>query len=113
MLLLCAAALCILCLLFSSRAETPAMKTSNARTSSPVTGSFAPSLSRTSHAEVTDAEVVHHVDPKADQRGEQDAAAQRTLAAAAGGAVEYVELQCDGGEPEVDLSYWKDISQDK
>ncbi|CAN0112794.1 unnamed protein product, partial [Scytosiphon promiscuus] len=32
---------------------------------------------------------------------------------AAEGPMDYVELQCEGGEPDVDLSYWKDITQDK
>lgn len=29
------------------------------------------------------------------------------------GPMDYIELQCDGGTPAVDLSYWKDIPQDK
>ncbi|CAM9595249.1 unnamed protein product, partial [Hapterophycus canaliculatus] len=32
---------------------------------------------------------------------------------AAEGHMDYVELRCEGGEPDVDLSYWKDIPQDK
>lgn len=29
------------------------------------------------------------------------------------GPMDYIPLQCDGGKPDVDLSYWKDIPLDK
>lgn len=29
------------------------------------------------------------------------------------GPMDYIPLQCDGGVPDVDLSYWKNIPQDK
>lgn len=29
------------------------------------------------------------------------------------GPMDYIKLQCEGGVPDVDLSYWKDIPQDK
>lgn len=29
------------------------------------------------------------------------------------GPLDYIELQCEGGKPDVDLSYWKDIARDK
>lgn len=29
------------------------------------------------------------------------------------GPMDYIELQCDAGTPDVDLSYWKDIPRDK
>jgi len=130
MLFLCGVALSIIILLFfSSRAGMSATPRVDARASRHAPGSSARSFTR----DVRDQE------PPANARGGKYAAAQRSLGPSPGdiaedqgaydedpeineirtrglaarGIADYVPLQCEGGEPDVDLSYWKDISQDK
>lgn len=51
-------------------------------------------------------------DPRQHEGG-QKAAGSRQPNDPAEGPMDYIPLQCDGGKPDVDLSYWKDIPQDK
>lgn len=81
--------------------------------SSQALGRSTPQL-RPGLGEVAEDQGAHDENPEDNQRGgENDLAAHRNLGAGARGAMDYVQLQCDGGEPDVDLSYWKDIPQDK
>ncbi len=53
-------------------------------------------------------------DPKVDDAGGAKGGEMQRSTSPAGGGMEYAELQCEGGKrPDVDLSYWKNIPQDK
>lgn len=57
-------------------------------------------------------EVGYEEDPR--QPAFQRYAANGGVNGGATGPMDFVELQCEGGEePDVDLSYWKDIPSDK
>lgn len=105
-MLLCLAALVSTLYLFSRRGEpvTP----SDARTSAP--GKVAPPFGP-SHGESTDDYIPYRDPARVNAGGAEDGVAQHD--GITGGVLDYVELQCEGGKPDVDLSYWKDISQDK
>ncbi len=108
-MLLCLAALVSSVYLFSrgGKPVTPG----NARTSPSSQapgGEVAPPFGP-SHGEDTDDYTPYDRDPRVNAGGAEDGVPHHD----AGGALDYVELQCEGGKPDVDLSYWKDISQDK
>lgn len=89
------------------------MKPREARTSSQAPGGgFAPPFGANLGEAIDGYLVPYDQDPRIKDAGSvQDGAAQRNQRP--GGPMDYVELQCETGEPDVDLSYWKEISQDK
>lgn len=64
-------------------------------------------------ADVAVDDVPYDRDPRNDGGGTADAQQWLPQNDPAEGPMDYIPLQCAGGVPDVDLSYWKDIPQDK